>query len=118
MINLKDLKKTLHKGCPTFGEKEEDLYIYKDFGDGTGILTDGQNTYFAYNDFKSVGDICPQNSRLIDEVETVILEEAKTAIEGIKKFKKGNPAVTKKDMFEFFKTIINSSKQGVKNAET
>ena len=118
MIDLTKLEKTLHKGAPIFGEKEqEDLYIYKDFGDGSGILTDGQNTYFAYNGFKSVGDICPQDSRLINEIETTILEESKVIIEEVQEYKTVNPTVTKKEVFDKFKSIIKLSKQGIEMSE-
>jgi len=110
MIDVTVLQKTLHKGCPTFGQEEEDLFIYKDFGDGTGILTDGLNCYFCYNDFKFVGDACPQDSRLVNEVETIILNEANNAITKTKAYKKNNPLATVDQIFEKFKTEISISK--------
>jgi len=111
MIDTAGLTKTLHKGCPIVeSQNEADLYIYKDYGDGTGILTDGLNTYFCYNDFKSVGGICPQDARLVDEVETVVLKESKTIIEEVKEYKSTNPQATKTEVYEQFKTKIKATK--------
>ncbi len=111
MIDTAALTKTLHKGQSISADKDEaDLYIYKDYGDGTGILTDGLNTYFCYNDFKSVGDICPQDARLVDEVETIILKEFKTVIEEVKEYKSTNPLATKTEIYEQFKTKIKEVK--------
>jgi len=111
MIDTAELTKTLHKGQPISVDKDEaDLYIYKDYGDGTGILTDGLNTYFAYNNFKSVGDICPQDARLVDEVETIVLEESRTIIEGVKEYKSTNPQATKTEIYKQFKTKIKEVK--------
>jgi len=106
MIDVIKLEKTLHKGKPTFGNDPEDLYIYKDFSDGTGILTDGLNCYFCYNDFKSVGDACPQDSRLVNEVETIILERATTVIDEVKTYKSLNPTATSVAVYDEFKSII------------
>lgn len=107
MIDTAELTKTLHKGQSISADKDEaDLYIYRDYGDGTGILTDGLNTYFAYNDFKSVGGICPQDARLVDEVETIVLEEFKTVIEEVKEYKSTNPLATKTEIYEQFTSKI------------
>ena len=110
MIDLKDLTATLHKGAPTLGDDPEDLYIYKDFGDGTGILTDGLNCYFCYNNFLSVGDLCLQDSRLVDEIETIILEGATTAIDEVKTYKSLNPTATDVAVYDEFKSIIVAAK--------
>ena len=108
MIDLTGLELTLHKGTPTFGacEEPEKLYIYKDYGDGTGILTDGQNCYFAYNNLKSVGDLCPPDAKFMTEVEKVVLKASATSMKAAEDFKKTKPEATEKEVIDVFKGAL------------
>jgi len=106
MINLTGLELTLHKGAPTFGDEPENLYIYKDHGDGTGILTDGQNCYFAYNDLKSVGDLCPPDAKFLTEVERIVLKASASSIKAAEDLKKTKPDATDSEIVDVFKEAL------------
>ena len=106
MIDLTKLELTLHKGDPISGSEEEDLYIYKDYGDGTGILTDGQNCYFAYNNLKSVGDLCPPDAKFMTEVEKVVLKASAISMKAAEDFKKTKPEATEAEVVDAFMNNI------------
>jgi len=106
MIDLTKLELTPHKGTPISGSEEEKLYIYKNYGDGTGILTDGRNCYFAYNDLLSVGDLCPPDAKFMTEVEKVVLKASAISMKAAEDFKKTKPEATEKEVVDVFKGAI------------
>jgi len=108
MINVSKLEKTLHKGAPISGSEEEDLYIYKDYGDGTGILTDGQNFYFSYNDLKSVGEPCPPDAKFLSDVEKIVLKNSTSAMKVAEDLKKAKPEAADSEIVDLFKEVLTT----------
>lgn len=103
-IDTSKLETTLHKGQSiTSDGKEADLFIYKNHGDGTGILTDGINFYFAYNDLLSIGDQCPPEARFMTPVEEIVIRESRTKITACEDFVKTKPEATEEEIYALFK---------------
>ena len=106
MIDTSKLLITLHKGAPLNSKKEVDLFVYLNHHDGTGILTDGQNFYFAYNDLKSVGDQCPPGARFMTANEALIIKRSKDILVKIDVYTNANPETTENLTWLEFKKEI------------
>ena len=107
MIDTSKLETTLHKGASITGDgKEADLFVYRDHRDGTGILTDGQNFYFAYNDLLSVGDQCPPGARFMTANEELVIVKSKAALLKMDAFVELNPSATEDTAWAEYKKEI------------
>ena len=108
MIDISKFQITPHKGMSiTADGKEADLYIYKNHEDGTGILTDGQNFYFAYNDLKSVGNQCPPGARFMTDNEAIVIKRSKDIISKVDTFVINKPTATEDEKWIEFKKEIS-----------
>ena len=106
MIDTSRLETTLHKGAFLDGETEADLFMYKDHGDGTGILTDSQNFYFAYNDLLSVGDQCPPGARFMTDNEAIVIKKSKDALIKMDAYAEANAEATEDMKWNEYKKEI------------